>query len=194
MIFIGPPVAIVDTLSVMRMRVAQDLLWEEAIMSYSTEDAPFYFRAKDYRYTIRSHATYGWWTGVVHGEQQLLWCHPVVIFFDRAGKVLRVEEASQYPLPAEWQEIPATSTECSEAWPGELGFEECPIRVLRFWLKEHTVGIQDMPDILAEYYTDPDNFDLPPEDVESWKKTDQYVFHNGSGDYYVNGAGDVVSS
>jgi len=65
---------------------------------------------------------------------------------------------------------------------------------MRFWLPEYWVGIEDVPDTLAEFYTAPEAFELEPGDVQAWIATDQYVFHAGCGDYYMNSAGGVETS
>jgi hypothetical protein len=63
---------------------------------------------------------------------------------------------------------------------------------------ERYLGIEDMPDILAEYFTDPEAFlahgDVRPEDAQGWRREDQFVFHCGCGDYWLNGRGDVETS
>jgi hypothetical protein len=155
---------------------------------------PYYFRPPDYRYRLYSERGYGWWTGVVRGDQQLYLGPTAVLLFDRKGGLLRVEDKSLYPVPKEWRDRPCASAECSEAWPRELGFKEAVIEVKRFWLPELWIGVEDMPDTLAEFYTDPERFELEPGDVDSWKESDQYVFHAGCGDYYMNSEGGVETS
>jgi hypothetical protein len=96
---------------------------------------PFYFRPPEYRYSLRSEAGYGWWTGVVRGE--------------------------------------------------------------RFWIPERWLGIEDMPDILAEYFTAPAVFlsrgGVRAEDALAWRASEDYVFHCGC-NHYMSGRGDVESS
>jgi hypothetical protein len=59
------------------------------------------------------------------------------------------------------------------------------------------MGIEDMPDLLAEYFTDPIAFlahgDVRVEDALGWRESDQYVFHCGC-DYFMSGRGDVETS
>jgi hypothetical protein len=159
--------------------------------------SPFYFRPPDYRYTLRSEMAYGWWTGVIRGDRQFLRGVEAVATFDRAGELLQVEEVEGYPVPAEWRDQPGASGRVSVPWAAELGFEECPIRVKRFWVPQKWLGIEDLPDILAEYFTDPERFlargDVRPEDALAWKRSDQFVFHCGC-DYWLNSRGDVESS
>jgi hypothetical protein len=99
-----------------------------------------------------------------------------------------------YPVPEEWRERSPALPECSQRWPQELDFREAVIGVKRFWLPELWLGIEDLTDMLAEFYTDPERFELNPEDVDLWKASDQYVFHAGCGDYYMNSKGEVESS
>ena len=75
-----------------------------------------------------------------------------------------------------------------------MEFEEAPIKIKRFWLPKLSIGIEDLPDILAEFYVDPQRFGMRPQDVEAWKASDQYVFHAGCSDYYLNGEGGVETS
>jgi hypothetical protein len=157
---------------------------------------PFYFRAPDYRYTLRSDSAYGWWTGVTRDERQLLVSRNGTLVFDRRGQLLTVADDSEYPIPPEWKAGPAV-VPCSVPWPQAVQFEECPLRVRRFWVPERYLGVADMPDLLAEYFTDPDTFrargDVRAEDALAWRDSDEYVFHCGC-DYFMSGRGDVESS
>jgi hypothetical protein len=156
---------------------------------------PFYFRAPGYHYTLRSNMAYGWWTGVISGERQLLHSAGAVVIFNRAGELLQVEATESYPIPPDWCENPRASASVRPAWAVDLDFDECPIRVLRFWVPERWLGIEDMPDILAEYFTNPEvsysHGDVRPEDGANWKESDQFVFRCGCGDYWLNSRGDV---
>ena len=70
--------------------------------------------------------------------------------------------------------------------PGPAGVVRLPgasLRVQRFWLPELWLGIEDMPDTLAEFYTAPEAFEMAASDVQAWIGTDQYVFHAGCGDF-----------
>jgi hypothetical protein len=155
---------------------------------------PYYYRSPDYRYCLFSDLAYGWWTGIVHGNQQLFLGPTAVLLFDHEGNLVRVEDNRLYPVPKEWHERSPALTECSEAWPRDFGFREAAIKTKRFWLPDLWIGIEDMPDNLAEFYTDPERFELEPDDVETWKSTDQYVFHAGCSDYYMNSEGGVETS
>jgi hypothetical protein len=109
---------------------------------------------------------------------------------------LTVLEAAAYPVPPEWRHEQAV-TPCSVAWPAAVGFEECPLRVHRFWIPQRHLGIEDMPDLLSEYFTNPAAFsahgDVRAADALGWQKSDDFVFHCG-GDFLMNRHGDVTSS
>jgi hypothetical protein len=155
---------------------------------------PYYYRPPDYRYCLFSELGYGWWTGIVRDHQQLFLGPTAVLLFDCDGNFMRVEDKQLYPVPKEWRERTPARAECSEEWPHKLGYKEAVIEVKRFWLPNLWIGIEDMPDLLAEFFTDPERFELDPDDVEAWKATDQYVFHAGCGDYYMNSEGGVETS
>jgi hypothetical protein len=50
-----------------------------------THEAAFYFRPAEYRYSLRSEAAYGWWTGVTSDERQFLVSRQGVVVFDRGA-------------------------------------------------------------------------------------------------------------
>lgn len=155
---------------------------------------PFYFRPPDYRYRLFSERFYGWWTGKVQGKQQMLCGPTAVLFFDWEGNLIRIENKQLYPTPKECFDAANAWAECREAWPKELQFKEAVVDLKRFWLAEKWIGIEDMPDGLAEFYTAPEQFEMEPEDVQSWMGSGLYVFHSGCGDYYMNSDGGVETS
>src|SRR5687768_8088549 len=103
---------------------------------------PYYFRSSDYRYCLASEGAYGWWTGTISGGQQVFRGPTVFLVFDQQDHLLRAEDSSRYPVPPEWCDFPQPPSQASTAWLTELGFEECPIQVLRFWLPELWVSIE----------------------------------------------------
>lgn len=155
---------------------------------------PFYYRPPDYRYGLRSAPCYGWWVGVVAGRRQMFRGPTAVVFFDQEGRLLQAEDSRRYPVPSEWCDFPEPPADFSLSWLGEIQFKERPIFVQRFWLPEFWLGIEDMPDILAEFFTAPERFDMEASDVQAWIDTDQYVFHAGCGDFYMNCEGEVETS
>jgi hypothetical protein len=121
---------------------------------------PFYIRAADYRYCLRSNPAYGWATGVTPDGLQVLHsgCHWLI--FDRDGALLRAsDEAVEY--------------------------QDAPIEVLRFWVPDRWLGIEDLPDTLAEFYTAPDKYEMEPGDPELWLQAGQFMFYPGGGSYIM---------
>lgn len=155
---------------------------------------PYYFRSPEHRYRLASEGVYGWWTGTLAGGQQVFLGPTAFLVFDQEGNLMRAENSSRYPVPPEWHAFPQPPAHGSTAWLANLGFRECPIQVLRLWLPEFWVGIEDMPDTLAEFYTQPEAFEGEPSDVQAWIDADEYVFHAGCGDYFMNSAGEVEAS
>jgi hypothetical protein len=155
---------------------------------------PFYVRPADYHYTLVSDPAYGWWTGAIHRGRQLLRGVSAVLLFDEDGDLERIEKVEGYPIPQEWRQVPPVESHAGIGWPRALAFEEGPIRIKRFWLPELWLGIEDLPDGLAEYYTSPETFESEPEDVQWWIEAGQYVFHAGCGDYYMSPEGRVETS
>ena len=94
-------------------------------------------------------------------------------FFDQEGRLLQAEDSRRYPVPPEWCDFPGPPSGFSLSWLLEMRFQELPIRVQRFWLPELWLGIEDMPDTLAEFYTAPEAFEMAASDVQAWIGTDQ---------------------
>ena len=130
---------------------------------------PFYLRPPDFHYCLRSNPTYGWATGVAEDGSQILCCKRNWLVFDHDGNLMRSGE----------QEVP---------------FTDGPIEVKRFWIPDCWLGVEDLPDVLAEYYTAPADFVMEPGDVESWLRDGQFVFYPGWTEYIMGPRGRVVSS
>jgi hypothetical protein len=79
------------------------------------------------------------------------------LIFDREGTLVRVtDEAVRY--------------------------RKGPIEVMRFWLPDRWLGIEDLPEELSEFYTAPDDYVMNPGDVEAWVGVGQFMFYPGAGD------------
>jgi hypothetical protein len=68
----------------------------------------------------------------------------------------------------------------------ELSFREGPIEVKRFWLPDRWMGVEDLED--------PEESEMPPEDVEVWIRGGQFQFYPGWGDYIMGRRGNVEAS
>ena len=171
---------------------------------------PVYFRPPDYLYSLRSAPHYGWWAGRLADGRQLLFSVRVA-FFDAAGDLLSVRGRDRYPLPAEWlprrpagAEMAAPlphGIEAKPRWVEQLGFEEGPIRVNRFFLPDVQVGVADLPESLAEFILDPEGASphdwertKMPQDAEEWLRDGLFCFHCGGGECYLESDGRVSAS
>lgn len=130
---------------------------------------PFYIRSPDFLYCLRSNPAYGWATGLTEGGLQILHCQRNWLMFDADGNLLR---ASQQDVP----------------------FRDGPIEVRRFWLPDLWTGLEDLPDVLAEFYTAPDEYVMQPGDPEAWINSGQFMFYPGWGDYIMGPDGSVEAS
>jgi hypothetical protein len=130
---------------------------------------PFYIRPPEFLYCLRTNPAYGWETGVTDDGSQVLRCKRHWLVFDPAGHLL---QASDEPV----------------------GFRHRPIEVRRFWLPERSVGVEDLPDTLAEFYTAPDEYQMEPGDPEAWISAGQFVFYPGWSEYIMGPGGRVEAS
>jgi hypothetical protein len=132
-------------------------------------DEPFYIRPPDFRYCLRTSPAYGWATGVTADGLQVLHCKRSWLVFDADGHLLRDGE----------QELP---------------FQDGSIQVRRFWLPERWMGVEDLPDVLSEFYTAPDEYEMEPGDPEAWIRAGQFVFYPGWSEYIMGPGGRVEAS
>ena len=133
-------------------------------------DEPFYIRPEDYLYCLTSNAAYGWKTGVTADGRQVLYCGGRTFLFTATGELL-------------------------ESIGAPPDFTVAPIHVRRFWLPEHSTGIEDLPEGLKEYCTDPDEFEGDDQDAELWIEAGQFAFYDGySGEFILGPEGKVISS
>jgi hypothetical protein len=76
----------------------------------------------------------------------------------------------------------------------DLPIREGPIEVKRFWLPDRGMGVEDLPDVLAEFYTAPEVYEMEPGDPEAWLRAGQFIFYPGWGDYIIGPGGRVEAS
>lgn len=130
---------------------------------------PFHVRPADHRYVLRTYPTYGWATGTAADGSLVLRCGKAWLLFDPDGTLVRVGDEP-------------------------VAYRDGPIAVRRFWLPDRWIGVEDLPDSLAAYDTAPDEFEMRPEDVESWVRAGQFMFYPGASDYIMGRGGKVEAS
>jgi hypothetical protein len=109
-------------------------------------DKPYYFRALDYSYNIKSHSDYFFVTGVNANRQFLLLEDSDfdLLIFDKAGCFL---ERKIFLEP-----------DCESVFR-LVGAQEEMISVKRFWIEDLEVGIEDFPSFIKEYILEPSTYD-----------------------------------
>jgi hypothetical protein len=130
---------------------------------------PFYVRPADHRYCLRSNPAYGWATGHSEDGSQVLRCGLHCLVFAQDGTLLRAGEA-------------------------DLPLREGPIEVKRFWVPDRCMGVEDLPEVLAEFYTAPEVYEMEPGDPEAWLRAGQFIFYPGWSDYIIGPGGRVEAS
>jgi len=93
---------------------------------------PYYVRPPDYRYTLVSEPAYGWWTGTITGNEQMLLGPVRVLVFDEDGNLRRTEETKSYPIPAEWEEIPPRQEHGGVRWIAEAAFKDGSVFIEKY--------------------------------------------------------------
>jgi hypothetical protein len=130
---------------------------------------PFYIRPPDFRYCLRSNSAYGWVTGIAEDGSQVLHCKQHWLVFDPNGHLLRVADKP-------------------------LTFRDAPIEVRRFWIPDRVIGVEDLPEGLAEFYTAPEEYEMERGDPDRWIKAGQFVFYPGWSEYIIGPGGRVAAS
>jgi hypothetical protein len=133
------------------------------------EREPYWFRSPEHRYCLGTNTEYGWTTGIAEDGRQVLHNGKYRIAFDPEGTLLGL--------------IDSQPISC-----------DLPISVLRFWIPDIWVGVEDLPESLADYFLNPDEFSQEPNDVDLWLLNGMFVFNNGWSDYYVSREGRVETS
>src|SRR5207244_3924013 len=101
-------------------------------------------------------------TGAIRGDRQLLLVGGSALEFDRDGRLLSARDAGEaFPIPRSLFPAEIRDRGCPDeqaGWVRELGFEECPVLVRRFWLPERWLGISDLPWGQRDLHRDPSAF------------------------------------
>jgi hypothetical protein len=148
-------------------------------------------------------------TGTTADGRQVLMSDLFGVFFDADGVFLGCDT---WPLLYEPQYDPRTGRvirtpeydaaleAAVDAWKDALGLHEEPIRVRRFYVPEHGIGIEDRPEHYEEFLKAPE-LDEPDEDerhemfesIRQWDESGSFVLYWWN-DLWVNGEGVVTSS
>jgi hypothetical protein len=170
---------------------------EVAPSSPSASEPPRSFTLQSYEdefYTGSAHAG----TKVLMG---LLCPHVVTYFFDSAGALVKIErQLWNHPAPKSEDDGPyqiyddqfvqSIGQQIRERQK-EIGFQEKPIRVLKF--ADEDVGIKELPGYLEEAIrNDPTDEELA-EEVADFKELNDFVFCWAK-EYWMSVSGEVVST
>jgi hypothetical protein len=150
-------------------------------------------REPDHLYALAPQESFwGDATGFVGDRRQVFMFQDLdgvlVVFFDLAGRLREVQTRPWIDLITQ---LPALQE--------ELGFRPATIRVRKFALPDHEVGIEDLPSWHAEFLAHPDRFTLDEQEhhldflKNVWDANDQFVFRWGN-DYWIDRRGEVVAS
>jgi hypothetical protein len=122
----------------------------------------------------------------------------LAVFFDEEGALLSVEHRV---VPAEGSSddyVDDTDREninrVLSKWKAELGFIEQPIRVEKFFLRDHKIGTEVLPLDLADYLSNPSEYSEEDQrefikDIDKWKREGNCVFYWGEG-YHLDRDGE----
>ncbi len=84
-----------------------------------------------------------------------------------------------------------------EEWKNEIGLIPVTIKVKKFWLAKHLLGIEEYPSHFQEALSAP-TIDVAEKteiinSIELWKEQNQFVLWWGN-DYWLDQTGSVISS
>jgi hypothetical protein len=125
---------------------------------------------------------------------------PVVlaVFFDGFGELREVQKRSLCleQSPSDWYdpEFQAELARTLHSWQEEVGFEEEPITVKSFFLKDYRIGIQKLPVDCQAFMDNPSSYSQEDQeefrrDIERWMKEGNFVFW-WSENYHLNRDGE----
>ncbi len=163
---------------------------------------PVYVRAPDYRYCLRSESGYGWLTGVIDNNRQVLLFFGVWFEFDRKGQFIATHDFHVEQTDTIEQVLFRFQNQEFVSSDGRMQgvvFEECPIFIQRFWMPNPRVGISDLPYGLKDDYLNRDSFSEKEREVMlanvlEWVEVEYYAFSTGGGETYIAKNGDCLAS
>lgn len=156
------------------------------------------------RYAIQSNDEYGFCTGLIAGDEQVLMgllCPNLAAFhFSREGDLLR---RSQRPLPFFQAVAPPYDIDDKrispliETWQKEMELRPATIVVKKFFLREPFTGIEDYPvhfhEVLSDATSSAEEIANFRASMEAWRKEGKFVLHWGN-DCWMDASGKVESS
>lgn len=131
----------------------------------------------------------------------------ILVEFDAEGNYLKIitKEISQESLSAIKESLSEPVSESMwlkytkdwdelDEWANELGFTKGVITVKKFCLPEYEICIQDLPTEYQEMLDSDEEIDEETlEEIREWQKGNEFILVWGQ-DYYMNEAGEVVST
>src|SRR5262249_3905533 len=143
-----------------------------------------YRRSAAYLYPVRNADTYFHAGRAANGQQVLMGLQlpkMIAIFFDQNGKKVRFQQrAYSRPLGtrADGLYVVDDTVEMQmrddlKQWEAELGFAKGQIKVRRFSLRSHFIGIRDLPSHYESFLEDPTRFETKrrlevEKDIDKW--------------------------
>jgi hypothetical protein len=146
-------------------------------------------------YTLRHDQGY-FETGTTADGCRVLLSYWMAVFFDKEGTYVRCQAP---PLPGDTEDEAAVEA-ALRAWKREIGFRARPIRIRKFCVPEHGIGIEDWPDDFEDFVKAPELYEPDPEErentfasVREWNESGSFVLYWGN-DLWLDGEGTVTSS
>jgi hypothetical protein len=159
-------------------------------------------------YTIRTSGDEGgdsdFYTGTAPDGRQVLMgiCgdEVVALWFDASGVFLDVQTSPVPRAEGAWGEAALRPLfQRALEWQREIAFEPGPIRVRGFFLPPpHLIGIQQYPDWIEQFRTEPEiwpeeEWDEMRASIADWEEQESYVLWWAK-DYYMTKDGEVKST
>jgi hypothetical protein len=151
-------------------------------------------------YKLQPDPYFGVYTGLTYDQRQALVTADhyrnllVVVLFDWEGNIVEVQEKCYLP---EYSAAVLSLAEkvdllkaVREDWLVELGFQEQPIGVRKFFLRDHQLGIEDEPE--WDFDSEADrlaNLDM----IQEWRESGDFVFWCNT-DLWCNADGCITDS
>jgi hypothetical protein len=149
---------------------------------------PVLTRSEQHLYAIQgSPHDYHYYTGITRTGFQILVVislpNYIGLFFDAEGNLARIEERA-FSSPTPPLVIAEQEEEEISAWLRSLGYHESAVRVKRFFLPKHTIGITDLPEYFRAILENPENHQ--EEEVQAARELRDRWFQGGDYQLWLN--------